>query len=138
MVGHAESSVLRQFSVRSRFFIIKLGQGIYPGSWIDSHPSGRGDAICSHGIGSSGEISRPEDRGKNMGFFGLCETFGSSLGPLLGGFLLDRFPAEPLYLWGPIALSSFAAASGFALWQGYSQAEVAGDLAVERQNGVTK
>jgi len=37
-------------------------------------------------------MSRPEDIGKNMGILSLCATLGTSCGPLLGGFLLDRFP----------------------------------------------
>ncbi len=63
-----------------------------------------------------GKISRPEDRGKNMGFFGLCEALGASLGPLLGGFLLDTFSGRSLWLWGPIAATSFVAAIGFKFW----------------------
>ena len=69
-------------------------------------------------------MSRPEDIGKNMGILGLCATLGSSCGPLLGGFLLDKFPSQPLYIWGPIALPVFAAAIGFLLWRGYSRTEV--------------
>ncbi len=66
-----------------------------------------------------GMISRPEDRGKNMGFFGLCEALGFSLGPLLGGFLLDTFPSNSLFIWGPIAATSFLAAFGFTIWRHY-------------------
>jgi MFS family permease len=66
-----------------------------------------------------GKISKPEDRAKNMGMLGLYGTVGSSFGPLLGGFLLDRFPANPLYLWGPVALPAFLAALGFMAWRGY-------------------
>jgi MFS family permease len=69
-------------------------------------------------------MSRPEDIGKNMGILGLCATIGASCGPLLGGFLLDKFPSQPLYVWGPIALPVFAAAVGFLLWRGYSRTEV--------------
>ncbi len=70
------------------------------------------------------KMSKPEDIGKNMGILGLCATLGSSCGPLLGGFLLDKFPNNPLYVWGPIALPVFAAAVGFLLWRGYSRTEV--------------
>ena len=64
-----------------------------------------------------GRISRPEDRGKSMGIYGLCQGLGFSLGPLLGGFLLDKYPASPLYVWGPISLFPLMAAIGFALWR---------------------
>ncbi len=63
-----------------------------------------------------GKISRPEDRAKNMGFFGLFSAFGSSMGPLLGGYLMDTFPDRPLFLWGPIALAAFMASFGFVWW----------------------
>jgi MFS family permease len=68
-----------------------------------------------------GKISSAEDRAKNMGLLGLCASLGSSLGPLLGGFLLDQFPTEPFYIWGPIALPVFVAAIGFVIWRGYSK-----------------
>jgi len=71
-----------------------------------------------------GKLSRAEDRGKNMGLLGLCGTVGSSCGPLLGGFLLDQFPTQPLYVWGPIAFPAFIAAVGFLLWRGPSRTEV--------------
>ncbi|MBI2850428.1 MAG: MFS transporter [Chloroflexi bacterium] len=67
-----------------------------------------------------GQMSGSADRGKTMGFYALCTTMGVSLGPLLGGFLLDKYPKTPLYLWGPISLCSFIAAIGFAVWKGYS------------------
>ena len=67
-----------------------------------------------------GQMSGPEDKGKSMGFYGLCSTIGFSLGPLMGGFLLDKYPQTPLFLWGPIALCSFIAAFGFGVWRGYS------------------
>lgn len=68
-----------------------------------------------------GRISRPEDRGKSMGIYGLCQGLGFSLGGLLGGFLLDKYPASPLYLWGLISLCPLTAAIGFATWKGYSE-----------------
>jgi MFS family permease len=49
------------------------------------------------------KISSLDDRAKSMGMFGLCGTIGSSFGPLFGGFLLDRFPTQPLFLWAPVA-----------------------------------
>jgi len=58
-----------------------------------------------------------------MGLLGLCASLGSSAGPLLGGYLLDSFPANMFYVWGPIALPAFLAALGFVLWRGYSGTE---------------
>jgi predicted MFS family arabinose efflux permease len=71
-----------------------------------------------------GKMSKPGDIGKNMGILGLCATIGNSCGPLMGGFLLDRFPSQPLYVWGPAALPAFLAAFGFLLWRGYRRTEV--------------
>jgi len=71
-----------------------------------------------------GKISRPEDRAKSMGLLGLCATTGSSFGPLLGGFLLDKFPARTVYLWGPVALPAFLAAVSFLIWRGYARTEL--------------
>jgi MFS family permease len=73
-----------------------------------------------------GNISKPEDRTKNMGLTGLCTTIGSSFGPLLGGFLLDKFHTKPLWVWGPVALPAFLAALSFILWKGYMRTGVAG------------
>lgn len=68
-----------------------------------------------------GRISRPGDRGKSMGIYGLCQGLGFSMGPLLGGFLLDRFADNHLYIWGIIALFPLIAALGFGLWKGYPE-----------------
>jgi len=81
------------------------------------------------------KMSKPEDIGKNMGILSLCATLGSSCGPLLGGFLLDRFPNKPLFVWGPIAVPVFAAAVGFLLWRGYSRTEVKRDEIEEDEIG---
>jgi len=49
---------------------------------------------------------------------------GHFLRAAAGGFLLDRFPDKPLFVWGPIAVPVFAAAVGFLFWRGYSRTEV--------------
>ncbi len=63
-----------------------------------------------------GEISPYDWRGRYMGFFGLSQTLGISLGPLVGGVLLDAFPADPWFIWGSIASISFVGALGFYWW----------------------
>jgi len=62
------------------------------------------------------ELSSENWRGRYMGFFELGHTLGMSFGPLMGGFLLDTFPKEPLFIWGTIATAMFIAAVGFYLW----------------------
>ena len=62
------------------------------------------------------ELAPEERRGRYMGFFELGQTLGMSFGPLLGGILLDSFPADPWFIWGTIAFVSFVAAVGFRGW----------------------
>jgi MFS family permease len=80
-----------------------------------------------------GKISRLDNRAKNMGLLGLCATIGSSFGPLLGGFLLDKFPTNPPLLWSPIALPAFLAAVSFMLWRGYAKIEATGEQIVNNR-----
>jgi predicted MFS family arabinose efflux permease len=63
-----------------------------------------------------GELSPPDQRGRYMGFFRLSETIGISMGPLLGGVLIDAFPFNHELVWAPIALIAFIAAMGYFLW----------------------
>jgi MFS family permease len=101
------------------------GTGFLLFSWIHSF----GLATLAVVIASFGEIlclptastvisriSRQEDRGRNMGFFGLCSSVGISLGPLLGGFLMDKSPDNAFSVWGPIGLIGLVAALAFVIW----------------------
>lgn len=55
--------------------------------------------------------------GRYMGFFGLTEALGWSLGPFIGGVLYDRLVHAPVVLWGIIAAIGVTAAMGFMLTQ---------------------
>ena len=60
----------------------------------------------------------PAERvGRYMGFFGLTEALGWSLGPFIGGVLFDRLAHLPVLLWGSIAAIGVIAALGFMLTQ---------------------
>ena len=63
-----------------------------------------------------GELSPQDQRGQYMGLFGLSETTGIAIGPLLGGILLDAFPFDLKLLWAPIASIAFVAAMGYYWW----------------------
>jgi MFS family permease len=63
-----------------------------------------------------GELAPQDQRGRYMGFFGLSETLGISAGPLVGGLLLDAFPADMRLVWAPIASIALIAALGYYLW----------------------
>ena len=57
----------------------------------------------------------PSERvGRYMGFFGLTEALGWSLGPFLGGVLFDHLSGQPVLLWGLIAAVGVVAALGFS------------------------
>jgi predicted MFS family arabinose efflux permease len=51
-----------------------------------------------------------------MGLFGVSETIGMAMGPLLGGILLDAFPFDPKLVWAPIASIAFIAVVGYYWW----------------------
>ncbi len=64
-----------------------------------------------------GELSPKSWRGRYQGFYGLAETMGISLGPTLGGALLDASaPDGRLAVWGPIAAVIFMAGVAFYVW----------------------
>ena len=64
-----------------------------------------------------GELSPPSWRGRYQGFYGLAETLGISLGPTLGGALLDSTaPDGRMALWTPIAGVIMLAGFAFYIW----------------------
>jgi MFS family permease len=63
-----------------------------------------------------GELSPQDQRGRYMGFYGLSETIGIAMGPLLGGLLLDAFPLNLRLVWAPIASIALIAAVGYYWW----------------------
>jgi len=63
-----------------------------------------------------GELSPQDQRGRYMGLFGLSETIGIAIGPLLGGILLDAFPFDLRLVWAPIASIAFVATMGYYWW----------------------
>jgi MFS family permease len=63
-----------------------------------------------------GELSPSDQRGRYMGLFGLSQTVGIAVGPLVGGLLLDAFPLNPKLVWAPIALIALIAALGYYWW----------------------
>jgi len=63
-----------------------------------------------------GELSPPDQRGRYMGSYGLSQTIGIAIGPLLGGVLIDAFPSDMRLVWAPIALIALIAAMGYYWW----------------------
>ncbi len=63
-----------------------------------------------------GELCPQDQRGRYMGLFGLSETVGIAVGPLVGGVLLDAFPSDLRVVWAPIGLLAFIAALGYYWW----------------------
>ncbi len=54
-------------------------------------------------------LSPPEAYGRYMGIFGFFHMSGWSLGPTVGGFLLDFFAAKPVLMWACISVLAMAA-----------------------------
>jgi len=63
-----------------------------------------------------GELSPQDQRGRYMGLYGLSETTGIAIGPLLGGVLIDTFPLNPKLIWAPIASIALIAAIWYGWW----------------------
>jgi MFS family permease len=63
-----------------------------------------------------GELSPEDQRGRYMGLFGLSQTIGIAVGPLIGGVLIDAFPFNPELIWTPVALIALIAAVGYYWW----------------------
>ena len=62
--------------------------------------AGIGSANISVAQAYIADTSSAHERTKKLGFIGAAFGLGFIVGPLLGGFLLDRFPETPLFLWG--------------------------------------
>lgn len=58
-------------------------------------------------------FSSVELRGRYMGVYGLFNSFGWSIGPLIGGVLLDMASRRSMLLWSPIGGLALLAAAGF-------------------------
>ena len=58
-------------------------------------------------------FSSTELRGRYMGVYGLFNSFGWSIGPLIGGVLLDLASKRAMLLWSPIGGLAIIAAAGF-------------------------
>ncbi|MDD4052223.1 MAG: MFS transporter [candidate division Zixibacteria bacterium] len=54
-------------------------------------------------------LSPPEAYGRYMGIFGFFHMSGWSLGPTLGGFLLDIFATKPVLMWASISVLAVGA-----------------------------
>jgi len=63
-----------------------------------------------------GELSPRDQRGRYMGSYGLSQTVGIAVGPLLGGVLIDAFSSDLRLVWAPIALIALIAALGYYWW----------------------
>jgi MFS family permease len=58
-------------------------------------------------------FSTAELRGRYMGVYGLFNSFGWSMGPLIGGVLLDFAARRSILLWAPIGALALVATAGY-------------------------
>jgi MFS family permease len=74
-----------------------------------------GEITCSPASMNLVANFSPENlRGRYMGVYGIFNSFGWSVGPLVGGVLLDLATGKPQILWGAIASLTVIAAIGYA------------------------
>jgi len=74
-----------------------------------------GEITCSPASMNLVANFSPENlRGRYMGVYGIFNSFGWSIGPLVGGVLLDLAGGRPKLLWGAIASLTVLAAIGYA------------------------
>lgn len=67
-------------------------------------------------LATVGEMTGVDNRGRYMGLYGLAEMLGFSLGPVIGGLLLDYLGYDPLHIWGVVAGLALISAAGFQCW----------------------
>ena len=60
-----------------------------------------------------GALAPEELRGNYVDFFRVSWTLVISLAPLIGGILLDHFPFDARFVWGPMAFFALVMALGF-------------------------
>jgi MFS family permease len=130
IVAALQYPVTRMLGFASRSVALTAGCLLYSAgylaiAWVGGFPVAAGAmAILTMGeivlapttLAVVGSLAPPNWRGRYMGLFGLSETLGMACGPLIGGILLDAFPASPLAVWGTISLIATVPAVGFRLW----------------------
>ncbi len=78
-----------------------------------------GELIFSPAADSMVSLIAPPGRtGRYMGAYSLTASFGWSIGPFIGGVLIDLFAGRPFALWSSIAAIALLAAAGFRRWRG--------------------
>ncbi len=59
-------------------------------------------------------LGDPARMGRAFGLFGLMQTFGISLGPLVGGLAFDHLRDDPLMMWGLMAIGMVGVAAAYS------------------------
>lgn len=61
-------------------------------------------------------LGDPERMGRAFGLFGLVQSLGLSLGPLVGGLAFDGLRHEPMGLWGAMAVGMLALGVAYSIF----------------------
>ncbi|MDI6809280.1 MAG: MFS transporter [Candidatus Eisenbacteria bacterium] len=107
--------------------VMALGSLLYAfGYFSAAFATGFGCLIASMIVVTLGEIlvspaslalvanmSSPEKYGRYMGVYGLFDSLGHSLGPLVGGLAMEGSRGQPFVVWGVIGVVGVAASIGF-------------------------
>jgi MFS family permease len=88
------------------------------------------------GMSLAANMAPPDQKGRYIGIYGLTESLGWSLGPFMGGILLDVFAKKAMQPWVIIAVLGIAAMIGFRWFR--SKIPIALDRSLEPQDAETK
>jgi len=128
MVALLQIPVARFLSARRLFSVLTIGSLVYVMGYLLAGFAGGfillavcmiivtlGELIASPTLTNLvANLSPEKERGRYMGVFSLFTATGWSLGPAVGGILLDNI-IEPMLLWGTLSTIGLVSAVGYAL-----------------------
>lgn len=92
--------------------------------------------VMPSGMSLAANMAPPDQKGRYMGIFGLTESLGWSLGPFMGGILLDVFTRRTLHPWLMVAALGIAAMAGYRWFR--TKIPTALDRSIEPQDSDAK
>jgi len=128
MVALLQIPMARFLSARKLFSVLTIGSLVYVMGYLLAGFAGGftllavcmivvtlGELIASPTLTNLvANLSPEKERGRYMGIFSLFTATGWSLGPAVGGILLDNI-IEPMLLWGTLSTIGLVSAVGYAL-----------------------
>ena len=85
-------------------YVIFGAAATFPGMAFGMAVLTAGEVIFAPALSdTAATLGDPARMGRAFGLFGLMQTLGVSLGPLVGGIAFDHLRTEPLFMWGLMA-----------------------------------